>query len=453
MPWSEIVPGTYQRAVGENENFLKLMGDPGHSLGHEHWAINGIAKFTCKGAFAYQDISNLFLNAWKNLRFWHPSIAAHAIDDNTVEYTIPDAAALTQWAAETFSVVKDKSGDDLIPDLKPNTYATLTYLPSTGEILCHTAHWRTDGVGVLFLLDAFLEIAVTPSLPDPDSLPWGEEFARLAPAVEDAASMPTEPTDAMKDLAQECVDTFSQVTGAIGIPYQGGDTTIPSGTRTSRLALSVFETSSLVKQCKSRGLSVTSAVHASVAIANRICASDASKTKHYTSSIRFSLRPYLPEPYSTPAFASGLYSTGWMKKVSASASWLDHAQAYNEEYRKGLSAEFIKSHREYAISLSSLIRSTPQGGDPPSDVDISSIGVAERLIARSKGTPDSGVDIQAVSIGVETTTRQCICFVWTFRDQLQLSLVYNQSFHDEKDSSYFLQQVKNTLLSELSVQN
>ena len=75
-----------------------------------------------------------------------------------------------------------------------------------------------------------------------------------------------------------------------------------------------------------------------------------------TSTIRFSLRPYLPEPYNSPAYASGLYTTGWMKAVPASASWDETARAYNEEYRNGLSAEFVEAHRAYAVRLGELSR-------------------------------------------------------------------------------------------------
>lgn len=72
---------------------------------------------------------------------------------------------------------------------------------------------------------------------------------------------------------------------------------------------------------------MTSAVHASVAATNHYLASMENKNKHYTSTIRFSLRSYLLEPYSTPAYASGLYTTGWMDTVPTSASWIHNAKA------------------------------------------------------------------------------------------------------------------------------
>ncbi len=139
-----------------------------------------------------------------------------------------------------------------------------------------------------------------------------------------------------------------------------------------------------------------------------------------------------------------------MKTVLASVSWINNAEAYNDEYRKGLSKEYIDFHREYALGICNLIRNMPSPSqDPPSDVDISSIGIAEGLIAQVKGTKDRGVEIQSVSVGVEVLTRQCVCFVWSFRYRLNLNLVYNKSFHDEKDRALFGQTLEGILLKEL----
>ena len=106
-------------------------------------------------------------------------------------------------------------------------------------------------------------------------------------------------------------------------------------------------------------------------------------------------------------------------------------------------------HREYALGLGNPIRNMPQGGKPPSDIDISSVGIVENLLERVKGTPDRVLEIRSVSVGVDILTRQCVCFVWTFGDQLDLNLVYNESFHDEVDTANFLQTLKGILLKQL----
>ena len=441
-------PGSFQRGIGENETFIKLVGDPGHAIGREHWAINSTASFKPLGSLSGEDLQPIFIKAWMTLRFHHPSIAAKAIDDKTLEYKVPDTMDLDQWANQTFSVSSGNTVDEFISNMKPSSYATLTYFPLTNELLGHTAHWRTDGIGVLQLLDSFLGLVTNSNSSDPHALPWGQEIARLAPPVEEAANMPMQPSEAEKVLAEKYVKTFYQAAGAVGIPYDGELSTIPSGTRSSRLTVSIAETEMITKKCKEKAISVTSAIHASVAATNYTMASPADKGKHYTSTVRFSLRPYLPEPYSTSQYASGLYTTGWMKTVPAAASWLENARAYNDDYRQRLTSEYIAAHREYALGLGNLIRNMPQGGDPPSDVDISSIGIAENLIERVKGTSARGLEIQSVSVGVETLTRQCVCFVWTFRDQLNLNFVYNESFHGGTDAETFVKLVRHSLLQE-----
>jgi hypothetical protein len=446
MPWSKVREGRYERAVGENETFIKILGDAALPLNREHWAINIIAAITPTGSLAQENLSSLLRDAWKALRFKHPTIAAYIVDQTNYVYDVPDAAALEKWASETFHVVEDKTADELVASITVGPYATMYYLPKTNEVLGHSQHWRTDGVGGLLLMDDFLALAAS----SPASLPWGEEVARLAPSIEEAAGISTSPSEADKELGAKCVGSFGHAVGAIGISSPSPQDTVPGGTRIARLHLSEQETQAIVQACKSRGLSVTAAVHASVAAANYALAVPEDQEKHYTSTIRYSFRPFLPEPYSGREYASVIFTTGWMIPVSASSSWEERARLYHDEYRKGLSKEYISAHREYAIGLCNLLRSLPAGAPSPTDVDISSLGVAERLIGREKGTEARGIRIDRVSGGLEMMSRQCVCHVWTFRDQLCLNLVYNEAFYEKAVMDGFVGRVRESLLKELT---
>ena len=150
---------------------------------------------------------------------------------------------------------------------------------------------------------------------------------------------------------------------------------------------------------------MTAAVHASIAAANYVFAASEDKGKHYTSTIRYSFRPFLPKPYSGREFASTIFTTGWMLAVPAESSWDKRAKTYHEEYHKGLSPEYISAHREYALGLCNLLRNMPQGAPPPTDVDISSMGVAERLMEREKGTAERGLRVDRVSGGLEIVNK------------------------------------------------
>ncbi|KAH9909483.1 hypothetical protein F4778DRAFT_711648 [Xylariomycetidae sp. FL2044] len=481
MTWQETdQKDIFSRPLGENEVFIKLVGDAGLLLNREHWAINATATIEPVGSFkSTADAANLasrFRTAWAHLRFQHPSLAAGVDPDGTrLVYTVPsDRAALETWVSQTFNVAANaKTSADVIPTFTPSHYAKLVYVPRSGELLCHTSHWRTDGIGVLLLLDAFLAIASAPGpLADPVELAWGTETARLAPPIEDAANIPTHSTPELRERGGALISTFAHTVGAAGIPYLGDESTLPADTRSASLALDPNTTSAVIAACKERGITVTAAVHASVAGANYALAEGSNREKHYTSTVRVALRPYLPSPYSTPAFAAGLYTTGWMKRVEANTSWDERASAYHAEYKKGISREFLDAHREYALQLGAMIRgnapppppppppppddaaAAPPPPPPPSDIDISSVGVAESLIRRSYGsTPDGngGFEVRAVSVGVEVLSRQGTMFVWTFRDRLNLSVVYNEAFHSAEQMRRFVDVVRRELLDGLGV--
>ncbi|KAK8030027.1 hypothetical protein PG993_011318 [Apiospora rasikravindrae] len=458
MAWKKTdVEGVYSRPLGENETFIKIVGDAGLQLPHkrEHWAINYTATIAPKGSFESADLVAHFRRAWAHLRFQHPSLAADvapAPNDDSLTYTVPaDGAALDAWVDQTFTVAADASSSaEVIPTFQPTPFAKLVWIPRSGELLGHTSHWRTDGVGALLLLDAFLALASDSQLSDPSSLAWGTEIERLAPCVEDAAAMPTESTPELKERGAAAVGTFAHAAGAIGIPSLGDAATLPAGTRSASLTFDKEESKRIIAACKQLGVSVTTAAHASVAGANYALADGAERVKkHYTSTVRFALRPYLPAPYSTPAFAAGLYTTGWMKRVEPHMSWAERLQSYADDYKKGITRDFLDSHREYALQLGALIRSLKPDGTPPSDMDISSIGVADKMVRSFYGTPEAGFEVKAVGVGVEILSRQGTTFVWTFRDQLSLSVNYNESFHSDEQMEEFIRTVRSQLLKGL----
>jgi hypothetical protein len=450
MPWHEVHQGRYERALGENETFIKILGDATLPLNREHWAMNVVAEITPTGTFAQENLSSLFLEAWKTLRFNHPSIAAYIVDETRYIYDIPDSAALEKWASETFKVVEDKTSDELIASITPSPYATMYYLPTTNELVAHSQHWRTDGVGGFILMDDFLALAASSLPPNASNLPWGEETSRLTAPIEEAAAISTNPTKADKELGAECVGTFGHMVDAVGIASPAPTETLPGGTRIARHQLTEQETKVVVQACKARNISVSAAVHASIAAANYAFAAPEDQSKHYTSTIRYSIRPFLPSPYSGRGYAAAIFTSGWMIPVTASSSWEERAKLYHDEYRKGLSKEFLSAHREYAIGLCDLLRSLPADAPSPTNVDISSVGVIERLLDREKGTAQRGIRVDKLSGGLDMINRQCMCQVWTFRNQLCLNLMYNEAFYEKANMEGLVKFVRDSLIEELT---
>lgn len=452
MPWSEPRPGHYQRPIGENEKFIKAIGDRAHASAREHWSITSKGSFKLTEPLNADVLPTKFRNAWKALRYKHPSIASTA-EEETLNYIVPDISALDRWANETFFVHDGNiSADNLIASFKPSPYVTAHYLPESSQFILHTAHWRTDGFGALQLLNAFFEAFFTVPDRDPVNLPWGQEVDRLVPSIEEVLNLPVVATPEIKAKADQYISTLAHTKGAVGVSYRGDRNTLPSGTQSARLCLSQSTTKAVFEACQARKIDVLSAIHASVAAITYAGAPADSKNKHYTSTLRFSLRPYLPEPYDTPQSASALYTGGYMFKVPAFQSWAENAKTYNEEYHHGITEEFLLARRQYALNVQDLLRrNIVDESPPPSEVDISSVGDVDSLVYPVHKSGNGKLEILDVSIGVETLTRQMYCFVWTFRNRMEFNMVYNEAFYDTTFPAELLGKLKEVLEVELKI--
>ncbi|CAK4008185.1 Hypothetical predicted protein [Lecanosticta acicola] len=433
VSWSEIAKGYFQRPIGENEQLVKIVGDTGAPIRREHWAINTEVSFRHTASTSQEQFIAQLKDAWQTLRFHHPAIAAIA-------------------GAQYIGYTKGVSPADVAAGHQPTPYAILHYFPEKSKILLHSSHWRLDGIGVMQLLDHLLQLAGSEKpLPDPSDLAWGEEPSRLTIAAEDATGSPREATEGIKAVASKYVKSSVEATGGVGVECLAAKETVPAGTRTVGFAFSKTNTKAIIAACKTRQISVTSAVHASIAATNWAFAPSDGKSRHYTSTIRIGLRPYLPEPYCTSAYAAANYSTGYSVALQAGKGFETNSQAVNKMYRAGLSDDFLHVLRQYFINIQKLVKQTPPWEDSPplsSDVDISSIGVLDgKLLAHRHGN----IEIESVMLQTEVLTRQMGCFVWTFRGKLNLNLAYNEAFYGRDVPENFLEKLKGTLLGELGV--
>ncbi|KAI1775063.1 hypothetical protein F4818DRAFT_417683 [Hypoxylon cercidicola] len=433
MPWLEVSPSHWQRPLGENERMIKGIGDKGHAAGREHWSITVLGAFTLSGSLQDGKLEERLRRAWQLLRFRHPSIASTA-DIDTVNYLVPDAEALEQWTDETLKIVSDPeaTSESLFASFKPSPYITGYFLPHTQKFALHAAHWRTDGYGALQLLNAFFD-ALASDL-DPAAPSWGDEPSRLVPSIEEVLELPEKATPEILAATAECLRSGALVAGSIGLPYLGDLDTKPGGTHRIRRSLAQTATTTILAACQSRGITPLSAVHASLAAANYAGSSSANGAGHYTSTMRFSLRPYLKEPYNSAQYASALYTGSYMAKVPPSNSWEENAAEYNKLYTAGLSHEFLIARRQFAIQVQEMLNRTGNLGPPRSEVDISSVEDAEKLVSplHRNGSKGGGLlEVKDISLGLECLARETYLFFWTFKGKIEFNLVYNEAFYDK----------------------
>lgn len=457
MAWAETKPGIHQRPLGDNEKFIKLIGDRAHALGREHWSVTSKATFELTKPVGQSELTRLCYIAWIALRFKHPSIASTA-DDETLTYVVPDQDSLRAWANETFiSHTADVSTDDLIATLTPSRYATAHLVTAESAILLHLPHWRTDGYGALHLLNEYLNqlaYTITGRTPLIDKLQWASETSRLVPSLEEALKLPAKATPEVEQSAKEYLSTAALLQNAVGVevPIDIEPKTLPRGTRSARLRLTEAETQALLQACKAKEISLEASVHATCGAVTYTGAAAAARDRPYTSTMRFSLRPHLPRPYNGPQGAAGLYTAGYMIQVPSSQSWSENAKQYSAEYTSGVTPDFLTCRREYGKKALEMLRQTSPPPPPlSSEIDISSVGDAETLVFASHTGGDSRfvLEVRDVSMGVETLSRQMYCFLWIFHGQLEFNLVYNEAFHSAVGASELVRRMRRILIIEL----
>ncbi|CAI6331584.1 unnamed protein product [Periconia digitata] len=441
----------FTRPLGVNEKYIHIVSKLTPSPERRGWYINSFATLKPRGTLTCSSLPAILRKAWCHLRYQQPSIAAYlTADEQNLAYDVPDAKDREEWLSQSFIVDREsENARAVIRSPRIPLYWTCTFVEKSQEVLCYTAHWRSDGIGALQLLDSLFALVANAGLQDPEELPWGEEVGRLALNIEDIAEVPVDANAEHTQFAKKCLETFALTEGAVGIPYL--DAEMPGGTQLARTTFSEETTKKVIAKCKEKGFSVTSAVNASVAATNWSFAAADRKNQHYTSTARFSFKPYIPSPYNGPAYASALLTTGWMISVSPDQSWEDHARYYHTIYKAGLSRKFIDSYRVYAGAICDAVAQAPKVVSAAAEVDISSLGIVEKYLERDYGSGDWGLEILDVGEGVETLGRSSGLFVWTFGDRLVFSLAFNERFHEMEQMEAFVKAVEENLVRELLI--
>jgi hypothetical protein len=148
--------------------------------------------------------------------------------------------------------------------------------------------------------------------------------------LEEVVGFSDESTSA-NDKAEELLGYYLSNQPAIG-PVSKLATAPAGNCQHAELVLSSDITAILVKTCHSRGISVTSAVHAGYVRVIMDHADPESNQSQYTSMDQFNLRPYLPAPYNTSKYAASVYYAPHPHKVNLPTSFWELVQSFNKYY-------------------------------------------------------------------------------------------------------------------------
>lgn len=456
MSWKETSPGTFSRPVTPDEICFMTIGGFARSHGREPLSINLVSTITPYGSLAKDDIAPSLRRGWAHLRFRQPMIAA-TCSDNRVTYTVPNtAAAFEEWMQQSFFVLPDVSSSAELTARNEKNHCQLYYIPKSNEVLLFTTHWQLDGVGTVLILGFLLQLAFDPNLGDPAALQWGEEATRFNPTVQDVIPAQGPMTATQEAELQKLQLSWQLTLGSelAGIPYQGDATTPPNlPVFLSPLTLTPETTTKIIEACKQRRCTVTSAVHASLSVALFAHQLESHRGRKHGSLIEYNMRRFLPEKYQTPEFAVVPYLTGWGIQVPPGEDWEGYCRIYQSHYSRGLTQDHFIARRELMVRiLTPLPDWVPNPNDPASGVILESLGVLDKWIQPTYGSPERGCVVHTVTPGIDLFDRTSAIYVSTFRGRLSLNPTYNQAYHSSEQMMEFVKSVADVLLKELHIE-
>lgn len=384
--------------------------------------------------------------AWKTMRFDHPQIASFAREESRV-YQASDPESLASWLIETFMVVRDVAVDDLLASLRPTRFPSLYYLPQSSEILIQVPHWYIDGIGAISLLNNILN-----AIARPRQVAFSVEGENLSPGVEEAANLSYVSTEIHDQAAAKLLAKYTSNLPSTGLPLEVSNQ-IPGATRRFEITFRSDFLNALRSACTAKAITITAAVHAALIASTQQLAPDSLKWCSYTSWGTFSLRPYLNSAFTNPkAHPVNLYLCGLPLSLKPTTFSADVSQL-NTFYRQlalpSISAKTWPILVPFLRSCTAMIRDPPPPAMPPATGPVlSSIGIVDRYLQCTYG---SKVEVSKFWLSSEVLSREPLVYLWTWQEQLSLSVCYNENFYTLKLMRRLLEVTRDTLVKELGL--
>ncbi|KAI9929402.1 hypothetical protein ASPWEDRAFT_134859 [Aspergillus wentii DTO 134E9] len=441
MSWSKVSDRRWERPVNGMEGYFVTTGNLTASLcdGREHYVIFSKVKVDIK----IPDVALALKNAWKQLRHEQPQIAS-TVEGMKKVYEVPDEAALEEWLASTFIVSSCQDAEELYRNSEPIKQATLYYLPQSSELVLRAHHYTLDGTGAIMFWDRYLSMLVNPA----KDMQFGDEHARLAPALEEALGYSEPSTEEQKEKAKARLMEYAGNIPGIGPVSKLGSA--PSGRRqNAELLFSKETTAAIIAACKEKGITVTSAVHAAYVQTMMRYADPKSKLSKYVTANLFNLRCHLPAPYNSSQHAVSVYYTPQPFYLALPSSFWHTAQVLNKYYKTTFrdNRELLELNGPFTRALCDVAQ-TPEflASPPPKDALVSSLGIAEKHVQRTYGRT---VTVKDLKVGVDVVLGMSMMFLYTFQDQLRLVYCFNEGFEETPNIQTYLNEIRTVLEEEL----
>ncbi|KAI1760615.1 hypothetical protein GGR53DRAFT_525929, partial [Hypoxylon sp. FL1150] len=267
-----VQSGTFSRPLGTLENFFSHIGQIEDRSNREHTSF--FTALQVRFPPTLTNVDGYIMRAWEEVGRRFPALRAEISSPNELGRYKESMITVQPWNRSdfraSFSVHRNcPNVDVLFSTASPRrTTATCYWLPDPGQIVIWTAHWRTDGFGLILLAETFLSTLA-------DSLQTGLDASLDDDCIEHPLSLPPSLEDLVHKYAQvtpdaaadadDLVKIFVDGGRSVGIPTRpGASAATPTVCERAAIRMNTEDSARLVNACRSRGVSVTSAINAAL---------------------------------------------------------------------------------------------------------------------------------------------------------------------------------------------
>jgi hypothetical protein len=428
--WIEISPGKHSRALDGLERFYATVGAAGHPLNREHWTITATAKFDFDAA----DLVSIVKQAWIALRYDHPSMASTIIDGNRIYNVVKSEQDIDNWVDKTFTVV-DETAAELFPKLYRAKQLMLYLMPKTQEIMLRCPHERSDGIGMVYLMNNLFELLSSPRV-----VKFGDEAKNLSPSLMVAATIPKANDKQVAKVVKE-LETFVTAIPSIRLPVTN-TSGLPGKRLRTTLKFSTEETTAIILAAKARGLTVTHAFHAAIILATKSLGNSGEK---YANFWLINCRDRCTAPFNSNKHPMGAYHWGGPIVISPT-NFANTAIDVKTKY------EDTRADKDLLPMFSTMCEAVIAGLSqpppaPPSAPILSSIGIIDSKLAAKYEL----ISVNDFWLGDDMLSQEIETFLWSWQGMIELSGCYNETYYESVSAQEYLTAVKEILFDGLGI--
>lgn len=417
--WKEVSPGYYERPYE-----LHQTSDRSKQLRSSGVKLSPIDNFVekCK-------------RAWITARHHHPNIAM--VEGQTgYSYKVPNDKELEQWVEQTMVVITQyPSTQSMALALPVSKYRLmLLVFPNEYAIFSRCRHHDIDNYGAMAILENLIVFISEQDQTQISRPRFANEAKYFPPTLHNALGLPEpEPEDFIKPLTS--LHDFIKLP-PLGLNHRPA--TQPRATQFKQMKFSPQQSSLLIQSCKEKGWKVAQATSAALALTTKHHANNGDR--YFASHILFDHRKYFEQPYNdTNKYPFMLAAVPYFFAIKPTTFNLTADQF--GAFFANIKAQLVELAKGYEVYFKTLIDTNTRS----STIITGHSGVL--------GLKQAYGNIRVLEFWstVQCHTPDVYFMIWTWKDQLTVTISWNESYYSERDIDRMYGLFRNILSEGLEV--